>query len=196
MPLSHVDTQAFLYRVVTTNSHIEAMIDAGRLVEPPVRASQRSTGGSPLDDFTFDARLQAKRMGSVYELLYCLENSMRELIESTLREVLGPEDWWTDGVPEAMRKSADKRREEDEKARWHGRRGASPLVYTDFPQLAEIIVSRWSDFADLIGDRTWLEAYFKEMNRSRRALAHTGALTEFDVERMEMRVREWLRVVG
>jgi hypothetical protein len=34
------------------------------------------------------------------------------------------------------------------------------------------------------------------MNPTRRAPAHTRDLTEFDVERMEMRVREWLRVVG
>jgi hypothetical protein len=31
---------------------------------------------------------------------------------------------------------------------------------------------------------------------TRRALAHTGQLTAADVERMEVRVRDWLRVVG
>jgi hypothetical protein len=38
--------------------------------------------------------------------------------------------------------------------------------------------------------------HFGEMNRTRRALAHTGTLTETDVERVDFRVREWLRVVG
>ena len=112
---------------------IENLIDSGKLVEPPIRATPASTGRSPIDEFSLDARLQAKRMGSVYELLYCLENSMRELIESTLRDRMGPEEWWTDGIPERIRKSADKRREDDKRSRWHGPRGASLLAYTDFP---------------------------------------------------------------
>jgi hypothetical protein len=41
-------------------------------------------------------------MGRVYELLHCFENSVRELIETTLGEALG-ERWWDDGVPEGIR---------------------------------------------------------------------------------------------
>jgi hypothetical protein len=189
--------RAFLYRAVITNHRVEAMIADEQLLRPsttelPTTSSSRH---SPLDDFPLDARLAARRMGAVYELLYCLENSMRQLIESTLREALSPENWW-EGVPDTIRKSADKRRADDARALWHGPRGESPLLYVDFPQLAEVILARWSDFEDLIGDRQWIERYFEEMNRSRRALAHTGALSDFDVERMEMRIREWLRVVG
>jgi hypothetical protein len=34
------------------------------------------------------------------------------------------------------------------------------------------------------------------MNQSRRAIGHTGELSEHAVERMELFVREWLLVVG
>ena len=135
-------------------------------------------------------------MGRFYELLHCLENSVRELVERTLSEKLGPEKWWGEGVPESIRKSAEKRRQDDLKAPWHGPRGESVIVYVDFPQYADIIVDNWEHFEDLIGDQDWLVNYFSEMNRTRRALAHTGTLTETDVERMEFRVREWVRVVG
>jgi hypothetical protein len=37
--------------------------------------------------------------------------------------------------------------------------------------------------------------YFAEVNRTRRALANTGTLTETDVKLMEFRVRERVRVV-
>ena len=135
-------------------------------------------------------------MGDVYQLLYCLENSIRELIESTLRESLGAENWWKDGVSEQIRKSAEKRRDDDAKARWHGPRGTSLLAYVDFPQYADIILASWENFEPLLGDDSWVRYYFEELNRTRRALAHTGRLTEADVERMEVRVRDWLRVVG
>ncbi len=135
-------------------------------------------------------------MGDVYELLYCLENSIRELIESTLREALGADQWWDGGVEESIRKSAEKRRDDDAKARWHGPRGDSLLSYVDFPQYADIILKQWEHFEALLGDQAWIRYYFEELNRTRRALAHTGRLSEADVERMEVRVRDWLRVVG
>jgi hypothetical protein len=185
--------QAFLYRGATTNARVSVLIEEGALVEPPMPGS--ADGSSVLDEFAMDARIKAKRMGRIYELLYCLENSMRELIERTLKEAETLNEW-TDGIKAHILTSARKREEQDQEARWHGPRGESILNYLDFPDLGEIILDRWDDFQDLLGDRRWVERYFGEMNPTRRALAHTGDLTDFDVERMEMRVREWLRVVG
>ena len=165
------------------------------LVLPARREIQR-TERTALDDFGLDARIEARRMGEVYELLYCLENSVRELVQSSLVEALGADRWWEDGVSEKIRKSAENRAKDDERAPWHGPRGDSLLVYIDFLQLGEIIVERWEDFEDLLGDQAWVENYFKEMNRTRRALAHTGSLSQHDVNWMEMRVRQWLMVVG
>lgn len=187
------ELQAFLYRAVTLNVRIAEMVTGGLLAEPPPPGSLG--GRSVLDEFSLEARTKARRMGRIYELLYCLENSMRELIERTLKEAEGLADW-TDGVkPEILRKARE-REGQDEVARWHGPRGESVLDYLDFPDLGAIILHRWDDFADLLGDRRWVEGYFREINPTRRALAHTGDLTEFDVQRMEMRVQEWLRVVG
>lgn len=185
--------QAFLYRGITVTASVARMVDEGLLNEPSVSASSEAT--TVLDEFSLEARTKAKRMGRIYELLFCLENSMRELIERTLREASDLSDW-TDGIEPGILRSARNREQQDEAARWHGPRGDSVLNYLDFPDLGAIILARWSDFEDLLGDRRWVEAYFQEMNPTRRALAHTGDLTEFDVQRMEMRVREWLRVVG
>ncbi len=135
-------------------------------------------------------------MGRVYQLLYCLENSIRELVETTLIEAKGVEEWWTGGVPDSIRKSAEKRQAEDQKNRWHGPRGSSTLAYVDFPQYGTIIIENWEHFEALLGDKGWVLYYFQELNHTRRALAHTGKVTEADEERMEIRVRDWLRAVG
>ncbi|HLX31603.1 MAG TPA: Swt1 family HEPN domain-containing protein [Gaiellaceae bacterium] len=187
--------QAFLYRVVTANRTVGELVAEGSLSEPSTALDQSSTG-SVLDDFSLATRVAARRMGRIYELLFCFENSVRELIETTLREVLTPETWWEEAVPEAIRKKADSRRRDDERARWHGPRGTSPLNFVDFEDLAKIIIERWDDFDDLLGDREWVENYFSEMNRTRRAIGHTGDLSQHAVERMELFVREWLLVVG
>lgn len=177
--------QAYLYRALNVNRSFS-------LAESVAEDNKASTIAS----FSETARAQARFMGDVYELLYCLENSIRELVESTLRESLGAEKWWEDGVSQQIRKAAEKRRDDDAKARWHGPRGASLLAYVDFPQYADIILGKWEHFEPLLGDESWVKYYFEELNRTRRALAHTGRLTEADVERMEVRVRDWLRVVG
>lgn len=177
-----VSLQAFLFRSMAVNRLLGA---------EDVRPTQQT-----IESFSEDAREQAAAMGRVYELLYCLENSIRELIESTLKEAHGPQDWWATGIGEPIRKGAEKRAAEDAKARWHGPRGDSLLAYVDFPQYGDIMLSEWALFEPILGDQGWVTSYFAELNRTRRALAHTGRLTEADVERMDVRVRDWLRVVG
>lgn len=190
------EIQAFMYRVVTTNEELERLIVDGELHEAPGRPAGADKVGGALDFFSVAEKRAARKMGRVYELLYCFENSVRELIETTLKESLTPERWWIDGVPQGIRQKAEQRRQDDERSRWHGPRGESLLNFVDFPELGEIIIARWADFEDLLGDRAWVGRYFSDMNKSRRAIGHTGDLSEHAVERMELFVREWLLVVG
>ncbi|MFO6454031.1 MULTISPECIES: Swt1 family HEPN domain-containing protein [unclassified Aeromicrobium] len=165
--------------------------------EADVEHTQDTTlSTSAIDHFSDEARRQASSMGRVYELLYCLENSIREMVESSLKEAFGADSWWVAGVPTTIRRSAEKRQADDLRNRWHGPRGDSLLAYVDFPQYGEIIIEQWEHFEALLGDQDWVTYYFAELNRTRRALAHTGQLTEADEERMEVRVRDWLRTVG
>ena len=189
----HAQLQAFLYRVATANTAVRALAEEGALRESPSETAE--AGNSTLEFFGLEERRAARRMGRTYELLYCFENSVRELIETTLRDTL-EETWWERGVPETIRNKAESHRRDDEKARWHGHRGESLLNFVDFPELGSIILERWGDFEDLLGDKNWVKHYFDDMNRSRRAIGHTGDMSEHAVARMELLVREWLIVVG
>ena len=106
--------QAFLYRVVTTNGALSTLVMEGVIREPPGFIA--GTSGTALEFFSIEEQQAAKRMGRMYELLHCFENSVRELIETTLKDVLA-ERWWAEGVDEGIRKKADSRRKDDEKAR-------------------------------------------------------------------------------
>ena len=57
-------------------------------------------------------------------------------------------------------------------------------------------LERWGDFEDLLGEKDWVKHFFDDMNPSRRAIGHTGEMSEHAVARMELLVREWLIVVG
>jgi hypothetical protein len=188
------EVQAFLFRAATANGRVDEMIERGQLLEPT--SPTDSVKPTPLDDFSFAIRLEAKRMSAVYELLFCFENSVRELIEDRLKEIYGIEKWWSEGVPEEVRKTSERLKDRERKTPWHGPRGGTLLAFVDFPILAKIIVERFEHFEDLLGKPEWVENLFDEMNQSRRAIAHTGVLSQHDVERMELRVRDWLRIAG
>jgi hypothetical protein len=126
------ELQAFLYRAVTANGTLSRLVSDGTLRDAP----GADVTSAALEFFDHQQRRAARRMGRVYELLYCFENSVRELIETTLRDSLEGR-WWEDGVPEDIRDKADGRRVADEQARWHGPRGQSPLHFVDFPELGK-----------------------------------------------------------
>jgi hypothetical protein len=188
------DVEAFLFRAASVNARIEDLTENGEL--SPTLSSVAQSASSPLTDFSFAIQVEAKRMARVYELLFCFENSVRELIEERLKDAYGIEAWWSSGVPDGPRKVANKLKVKERQIPWHGPRGGTMLAFVDFPVLAEIITDRWEHFEDLLGKPDWVTNLFDEMNQSRRAIAHTGVLNQFDVERMELRVRDWLRIAG
>jgi Swt1-like HEPN len=187
------EVQAFLFRAATTNGRIDEMISDGELLG--VRPAPSSDSGT-VAQFSIAVRTAARRMARVYELLFCFENSVRELIEDRLKEAYGVEKWWADGVPEDIAGQAERLKAKEKQTPWHGPRGGTLLAFVDFPVLARIITERWEQFEDLLGKPAWVESVFDEVNQSRRAIAHTGVLSQHDAERMELRVRDWLRSVG
>ena len=108
----HAQLQAFLYRVATANTAVRALAEEGALRESPSETAE--AGNSTLEFFGLEERRAARRMGRTYELLYCFENSVRELIETTLRDTL-EETWWERGVPETIRNKAESHRRDDAK---------------------------------------------------------------------------------
>lgn len=188
------EVQAFLFRAVSANSAIEALHEDGTLLEQ--RSGQRRGAPRIIDDFTYPIRVEAARMGGVYELLFCFENSVRELVETRLQEAFGVDRWWIDGVPNSVRTKAEKLENRERKTPWHGPRGRTRLAYVDFPELGQIITERWEHFEDLLGNPEWVANFFDETNLGRRAIAHTGVLGRRDADRLASRVQDWLSAVG
>src|SRR5690348_6377952 len=54
--------------------------------------------------FPEDIRREAASMARHYEIFYCLETSIRQLISERLKET--GSDWWQQKVPENVRKNA------------------------------------------------------------------------------------------
>lgn len=138
---------------------------------------------------------RAREMAVVYGAIAAFENAAREFIEKRLLEEVG-DDWWTKSVPQSRRTKAESRREEENKIRWHAKRGDSLLQYTEIEDLSAIIVTQQSVFAPMIPDPDWAKQIFKTVERSRNIIMHSGYLEAEDIERLGMALRDWLAQVG
>lgn len=151
---------------------------------------------SRAEQMNFPIRLTAAaaRMASVFTVFFCVENSAREMITQRLSERYGAA-WW-DKVPQKIRERVESLKSSEELHRYHTPRSSELIGYTTFGQLEQIVIANWADFEDLIPDQAWLKSRFSDMERSRNIIMHTGILAEFEIDRLEMIGRDWMRQVG
>lgn len=136
-------------------------------------------------------------MAIVYTAISGFERAVRSFIKARLLdpEVVG-ENWWAECVPEKRRTKAESRRDEENKVRYHAKRGDSILDYTELEDLSAIITTNAEHFKDFIPDVEWAKHIFKTVERSRNIIMHSGELEAEDIERLGMAMRDWLNQVG
>ena len=146
--------------------------------------------------FDLSTRNDARRMSRLYAILFCFENSVRDLIRTRLSEK--NEKWWDDAarVPSPVRTNAESRKKSAETNSWLEGSTDDILSFVDFGGLSRIIVQNWADFEDLIPSQHWLKQRFDELEAARNFVAHNRMLTAAEFARLEMYVGDWNRQVG
>jgi hypothetical protein len=114
--------------------------------------------------------------------------------KQTLEEI--GEDWWEQGVSEKIRRNAQSRFDEEEKIRWHTRRGSALINYTEFGDLTSIITQNWERFKDHLHNLDWVRQIIDTLIRSRNLIMHSGELENEDIERVGIVIRDWVKQVG
>lgn len=145
-----------------------------------------------LDDEKVNA---AKLMATVYTAIAAFENTVRQFIVKVLLEHKG-ENWWEECVSEKIRKTADSRKKEEEKIRWHTPHGDSMINYTEFGDLASIMSQNYELFEVHIVSIDWARQIFQTIERSRNVIMHSGELGRRDIERIGTNIRDWINQVG
>jgi len=143
--------------------------------------------------FAAETRRQAQEMAHYYRIFYCLENFIRDLVESQMEEAHG-EAWWEDHVLESIRAAvkANKQREQDNGV---SLRSAHPIDYTTFGELSEIIKSNWAIFGATFSTKRAVEKVLSALNLLRGPIAHCTILAEDEVTRLHITVRDFYRLM-
>lgn len=137
----------------------------------------------------------ARRMSVVYTAVAAFESSARRLVRSVLIEGAG-ENWWEATVSQDIRRRAESRKTEEEKVKWHGQRGGSPLDYTDLADLGKIVRNNWANFEPYVPSIEWAASIFAVIERSRNVIMHSGELSREDIARVGINIRDWIKQVG
>jgi len=145
--------------------------------------------------FEHSVRKEASRMAAYYETFYCLEKSIRKLIQEQMDE--DATDWWTTGkVPENVHTEVKKRIKKEIDA-GITQRSTDKLDYTTFGELSVIITSNWDIFGGTIfNSRSAVEKVMANLNLLRNPIAHCSDISKDEATRLHLTVRDWFRLIG
>jgi hypothetical protein len=137
----------------------------------------------------------ARRMAAIYPVLYAFENSMREFIDGHLTTTYG--DKWHDDpkiVNTPTKSRVERNRNAEARHRYHSRRTARFIYYTDLGDLPLIANSEngWKVFKSLFPSDKWLHGRVEVIEASRNVVAHMNPLKKRDIDRIRLNFEDWL----
>lgn len=185
----------WLFRSLMFEADTDRFREAGIRVGADQIEAERQLLDEVLAPFPVDLRAQSVRMMRLYALLYCFENSVRQLIRERLEETNGTE-WWEKGVPKSVREKAGGRWESSLENTWLEGEKGDALQFADFGDLSSIIVQNWENFSDLVPSQHWIKQRMDELEQARNFIAHARLLMPNEFQRIESYVRDWNKQVG
>lgn len=146
-------------------------------------------------DFSPKIWHDANSMASVYQAIFCIENTLRSFIVERMSERYGL-DWWEEKVGSKIKKAVKSLKEEEQKNKFFSSRSDSEIGYTMLGNLGSIITDNWEDFSDIIPNQAWLNSRMQDLEMARNIVMHTGVLPQDEIERITSIVRDILRQIG
>jgi hypothetical protein len=193
---------------MSTDSHLRSFGMSGMLITEELKSVEQKFGielghlgrdsqknaTDYYPQFEQEVRQQAAEMARHYELFYCLEQGIRKLITDTMEEA-GGGNWWEEKTPQQIRDEVKKliKSEVDSGVT---RRSDRAIDYTTFGQLSVIISSNWNLFEPIFKSPRAVEKVMSSLNLLRGPIAHCCPLSEDEVDRLHLAVKDWFRMMG
>ena len=132
-------------------------------------------------------------MAKHYEVFYCLEKSIRKLISETLESSHG-ENWWGTCVPQRVKDNVQNNieREIDSGITL---RSEKEIDFTTFGELGEIVKSNWDSFDAIFSSEKAFTKIMTSLNILRGPIAHCSSLSEDEIVRLRLALKDWFRLM-
>jgi hypothetical protein len=145
-------------------------------------------GAEYLKDRTVD---NSTVMSGEYEILFRLENHLRQFIEKNMRLRYGS-GWWNSGhIPIKVKDNVDKLIQDERSLGWQLSETNNDTEYLQFGHIGNIILKNWKDcFEQFFHDQIKITSKLNELEKIRNSIAHTRMLSQEGSKRLEMYSQE------
>lgn len=143
--------------------------------------------------FNQSLRDEAAEMSKHYEVFYCLEKSIRELVAETLIAAHG-ENWWENCVPDQLKNNVKNNMQREIDAGMT-LRSEFEIDFTTFGELGVIVRANWSEFDAIFSSEKAFTKIMTSLNILRGPIAHCCPLAEDEVIRLQLTMKDWFRLM-
>jgi len=143
-----------------------------------------------------DVLEKGRQMTHVYLYLYCVENSLRKLIEDVGNKKYGLNYFNNFKLNSDVRAKIESRKREEMTSKWIRLRGDSDVFYMDFSELGLVIANNWDMFKDHFDDLQWILTRINELADLRNLVAHNSYLGEDEQEMIRSHYKSILKQLG
>jgi hypothetical protein len=192
--LKNKDVRDFLFRGLMFEAEAERFRRAGIQIGADSTEAEESLLKEALAPFSVARRNNALEMARLFAVLFCFENEIRDFIREALEEKEG--HGWLEKLPPKIKEHAESRRDAALKDSWLEGEKADLLGFVDFGHLAQIIITKWDYFKDIVPTQHWLKQRMDELEKSRNFIAHNRMLLPSEFQRLYMYISDWNRVIG
>jgi hypothetical protein len=162
-------------------------LDLGRDVGSPEKQDDRY-----YPQFTESVRREAAQMAQHYEIFYCLEKSIRDIVCERLEAEHGA-TWWDGVVPPNVRENVKKNIQREQESGVTIR--STREIYTTFGELGEVVRGNWQTFSDTFNNEKAFTRVMGNLNLLRGPIAHCSPLAEDEVVRLRLTLKDWFRLM-
>jgi len=123
------------------------------------------------------------------------QNSVRKFVQKIMEEKFG-KDWWKKAnINSNIFRKVKIRKEDEDKNRWHGKRGTHEIFYTDIEELMSIMENNWEVFEHHLPKQHIIKAIIEIIGTSRNVIAHNNPLSKDDILALKLNYKRWTRQV-
>jgi len=152
-----------------------------------------SNGFQSLQDHTSD---NSAFMSNAYRLLFILENTMRNFIETKLIEFY-KNDWWEKGITLSIKNSIIEKRKKEVEAGWKVSETDSEMQFLDFTDIERVIRKNWIEcFESYFHDEDKVYSRLMMLENIRNSIAHTRTLTIDSMNRLQQNYDDLMNLMN